>query len=205
MPVVRPTRRDVFRGLNAGGFSLIELLVAVTLLSLVIASMMGLVMSIQRTFTGQRELIRAQESLRAAQNVVATILRSAGADPNSTGSATLEPDPQSHGRFDNLRTLSDFNPADGDFDDPLEDVLIELVGDTLFVRWQASTARQPLAAPVYDILFEYYATDGTLLTTESQIASGAVRAKFTIEAPRDPRDATTERIQAWWIYLRNRT
>ena len=203
MLVGRPTRRGVFRGLHDGGFTLIEMLVTLTILTIVLTSMMTLVVSIQRGFTGQRELVRAQESLRTAQIVIATVLRSAGADPNSIGQAGLEPDPGNHGRFDNLRTVSDFNPADGDFNDPLEDVLIELDADTLFVRWQAAAARQPLASPVRDILFEYYATDGTLLTTPAQVA-GAVRAKFTIEAPRDPRDATTERIQAWWIHLRNR-
>ncbi len=203
-PAGGPIRTRASGQLNNAGFTLAEVLVAVTILSVVLMSVTALVLSIQRGFASQREVVRAQEELRAAQMIVATVLRSAGADPNSTGQTLLDPDPMNHARFDNLRVVSDVNPADGDVSDMLEDVLIELVDDTLFVRWQAGAARQPLASPVRDILFEYYATDGTQLMTRSQVA-GATRVKFMIEVPPGPRDVTPERIESLWIYLRNRT
>ena len=204
MPAGGRIRARAFGQDSNAGFTLIEVLVTLTILSLVLMSVTALVLSIQRGFTHQREVVRAQEELRAAQMIVATILRSAGADPYSTGQTLLDPDPGSHARFDNLRVVSDVNPADGDVSDMLEDVLVVLVDDTLFVRWQANAARQPLASPVRDILFEYYAVDGTQLVTRSQI-SGATRVKFMIEVPPGPRDVTPERIESLWIYLRNRT
>ena len=188
---------------SRAGFTLIEVLISFTILTVVIGSVMGVVASIQRNFTQQRERTRAHESLRAAQLIVATVLRSAGANPQEIGLTLLDPDPLSHGTFDNLRVVSDFNPADGDVNDMLEDVLVEVDADTLFVRWQVGAARQAVAFPINEILFEYYATDGTLLTTAAQIV-GATRARFTVEAPSDPRTGATESLETWWIYLRNR-
>ena len=189
---------------SRAGFTLIEVLISFTILTVVIGSVMGVVASIQRNFTQQRARTRAHESLRAAQLIVATVLRSAGADPQDIGTTMLDPDPLSHGTFDNLRVVSDFNPADGDVLDMLEDVLIEVDSDTLFVRWQAGAQRQVVAFPVTDMLFEYYATDGTLMTTAAQIV-GATRARFTIEVPANPLTGSTQTLETWWIYLRNRT
>ena len=189
---------------SRSGFTVIELIVSLAILTIVMGSVMGIVLSIQQNFTKRRERARAYESLRAAQLIVATVLRSAVANPlDSLGLTLLDPDPLNHSRFDNLRVVSDFNPADGDVTDMLEDVLVEVEADTLFVRWQAGAQRQAVAYPVEDMLFEYYATDGTLLTTASQIV-GANRAKFTVEAPEDPRTGVTQSIETWWIYLRNR-
>lgn len=188
---------------SRAGFTLIEVIISFTILTVVIGSVMGIVVSIQRTFVNQRERTRAHESLRAAQLIVATVLRSAGANPLGTAPTLLDPDPLNHNRFGSLRVVSDFN-ADGLVTDDLEDVLVEVDSDTLFIRWKAGAQRQAVAFPVTDILFEYYATDGTLMTTAAQIV-GATRAKFTVEAPSDPRTGGKESIETWWIYLRNRT
>ncbi len=186
------------------GFTLIELMVSLTILTIVLGSVMGIVLSIQRSFTQRRERARADESLRAAQLILATVLRSAAANPLDTpGLTLLDPDPLNHNRFDNLRVVSDFNPADGDVIDMLEDVLIELAADTLFIRWQAGAQRQAVAYPVDDILFEYYATDDTPLTTAATVI-GANRAKFTVDAAENPRTGVSQSIETWWIYLRNR-
>ena len=189
---------------SRSGFTLIELMVSLAILTIVMGSVMGIVLSIQQSFTERRERARAYESLRAAQLIVATVLRSAAANPLETpGLTLLDPDPLNHNRFDNLRVVSDFNPADGDVIDMLEDILVELDDDTLFIRWQAGAQRQAVAHPVDDILFEYYATDGTQLTTAATVV-GANRAKFTVETPENPRTGVSQSIETWWIYLRNR-
>ena len=187
---------------GATGVTLVELIISLTVAAVVLGALVGVALSVQRGYVAQREMVRAQESLRGAQIIVATVLRSAGADPLSTGQTLLDPDPESHGRFDNLRVVSDFNPADGDVTDPLEDVLFLVEADTLFVRWDKNGQRQPLAYPIDDLRFEYYANDGSLLTSASQV-SGATRVRFILEAPRDARSGRLERIDSW-VYLRNR-
>jgi hypothetical protein len=135
---------------------------------------------------------------------VITILRSAGADPLQLGTPTLNPDPDGNGVFDEVRVTADINPADGDIADPLEDVRVWEETDTLFVRWQAGAAAQALAAPVSTIRFQYYANDGFEFTDPDEVV-GATRARFVLEAPRDPRLGTLERLESWWIHLRNRS
>lgn len=194
------------RGRRAG-FTLIELMISLTILGIVMAALLGAVLSVQRGYVDQRERVRAQESLRAAQMTLVTILRSAGADPTISGKALLNPDPDGNGVFDDIRVVSDFNPADGKVDAPLEDVQLWVASDTLWVRWQAVASGgkpQALAAPIRSLRFEYYANDGTQFTIPVQTV-GATRARFIIEAPRDPRSGTLERIESWWVNLRNRS
>ena len=189
---------------GSAGFSLVELMVSLTILGFIMGALMGIVLSMQRGYVNQRERVRAQESLRAAQMTLITILRSAGADPVLSGFAQLDPDPDGNGTFDDLRVVTDFNPPDGDVTDLLEDVSVWLANDTLWVRWQASGSNQPLAFPVTTLQFEYFANDGTEYSTAAQVV-GATRARFIIEAPRDPRTGTVERIESWWVHLRNRS
>ena len=196
------------RGTSArqAGFSLVELLISMTLLGVIMTGLTGVIVSMQRTYISQRERARAQETLQAVQMTVATALRAAGA--NWGGTSGLDPDPLNHGRFDNIRLVSDFNPLDGDVSDLLEDVQIWVGADTLFVRWQAGGTPQPLAYPVNDLLFQYYANDGTEMTVPSQIV-GATRVRFILEAPLDGRAGITGRLESfrlesWWVHLRNR-
>lgn len=185
------------------GFSIMEVMVALAIFGIVMAALMSVVLVIQRRYVDQRERVRAQESLRVAQMTLAPLLRSAGADPRDSGLGVLTVDPDNNGIFDDLRVKSDFNPTDGDFNDPLEDVQVWVATDTLWIRWQAGQAKQPLAWPVRSLRFEYFANNGTKYTVASQTV-GATRARFIIESPRDDRLKLLERTEAWWVNLRNR-
>ena len=74
-------------------------------------AMTASVLSIQRGYVNQRERVKAQESLRAAQMTVITILRSAGADPLQMGTPTLNPDPDGNGVFDEVPESRSANSA----------------------------------------------------------------------------------------------
>ena len=185
------------------GITIIELIVSMSLLSVVLAGFFGAILTTQRIYTVQLAIARAQESLRAAEFSISTVLRTAGSDPFLTGSTLLDPDPLGRGEFDNLRVVSDFNPADGDTDDLLEDVLIWVDSDTLFFRWSAAGERQAMAYPVNRIRFRYFGSDGTELASAANVASGATRVVFAMVSPRDPRSVAVERRESW-VYLRNR-
>jgi prepilin-type N-terminal cleavage/methylation domain-containing protein len=186
------------------GFSLVELVFALVVFGVVMGALTSSVVAIQRGYVNQRERVKAQESLRAAQMTVVTILRSAGADPLGLGTPTINPDPDNDNLFDEVRVTADFNPADGDILDPLEDVRVWQASDTLFVRWQNGGAAQALATPVRTIRFHYYGNNGAELLDPDEVV-GATRARFVLEAPRDPRLGTLERLESWWIHLRNRS
>jgi prepilin-type N-terminal cleavage/methylation domain-containing protein len=185
------------------GFTIVELIVSLALLSVLLVGVFNSILTTQRMYTVESATARAQESLRAAEYTISTILRTAGADPYGTGTTFVDPDPLARGAFDNLRVVSDFNPPDGDTDDILEDVLVWVGSDTLWIRWSAGGEDQPMSYPVTSIEFRYFANDGTELASAADVASGATQALFTLVAPRNPTSQAVERRESW-VYLRNR-
>ena len=185
------------------GFTTVELVVSVALLSVVLVAVLNSVLTTQRMYMAQSTIARSQESLRSAEFTISTVLRTAGADPHETGTTLIDPDPLGRGDFDNLRVVSDFNPVDGDTDDILEDVLVWVDSNTLWIRWRAGGEDQAMAYPVTSLEFRYFANDGTELGTAADVASGASQVLFTLVAPRDPRSEAVERRESW-VYLRNR-
>jgi prepilin-type N-terminal cleavage/methylation domain-containing protein len=183
------------------GVTLVEMLVTLFLLSVAMGTVTGMVTRTQRDYTRQREVIRLQENLRSAELVVTRLLRTASVDPLDQNVGKVDIDPMNHGTFDNIRVRSDYNPADGDVLDPLEDALVYTARDTLYVRWQAGTIPQPIAFPVRSIVFEYFAADGTPITTVAEFPN-AVKVKYTVTAPVTPRASTVKRRESW-VYLRN--
>lgn len=199
--VLSRARTAATLGRASAGFTLVEMVVSIALLSIVVGSLVSVVLSSQRSYDRQANVNRSQENLRAAESSIVTILRAAKADPYETGSALLDPDPLNHGKFDNVRVVSDFNPADGDFSDPMEDVLFYLMGDTLKVRWQAGTEALSLAWPITLLDFDYFDTAGTAITDPAAVGT-ATRARVTIVADKGPRTDALDRLQSW-VYMRN--
>jgi prepilin-type N-terminal cleavage/methylation domain-containing protein len=184
------------------GFTLLEMLVSMSLLSIATAFFFGAVARVQKQYRDQRGTLTAEDGLRSAELVLRTVLQAAGADPMGTHQGLLHPDPLGNGVFDNLRVRSDFNPADGDFADELEDFFIKVVADTLLVQWQAGGSFTPLAYPVHSVSFTYFDNSGTPLTTVAAVA-GAMSVRFTINAPESP-VSTTLRSRHAWVFLQNR-
>lgn len=185
------------------GFTLVEMMITIALLSVVLGGLLGVVISVQKDYVRQRDVNRSQEALRAAENAITTILRSARADPFETGNALIDPNPLGNPEWDNLRVVSDYNPADGDFADPLEDVTFQRSNGTeLSVRWQAGGSRQILAHPVKKLRFRYYDATGAEITNASQVNDEAVRVKIEIAADKGVRSSAVDEIESW-VYLRN--
>lgn len=193
----------VERRARTRGFTIIELIITMTLLSSVVIAILNSVLTTQRMYTVQSATTRAQESLRSAEFTIGTLLRTAGADPQLTGTTLVDPDPMARGEFNNLRVVSDFNPADGDTNDVLEDVLVWVGSDTLWIRWSSGGEDQAMAYPVTSMEFRYFANDGAELASAADVASGATQVLLTMVAPRDPGSTAVERRESW-IYLRNR-
>ena len=183
------------------GFTLVEMLITMTLLTIVLGSVTGMVTRTQRDYVRQREAVRLQENVRTAEMLLTRLLRTSTVDPLNLNLGSIVVDPLAHGQFDNIRLRSDFNPPDGDVADPLEDALIYTSQDTLYVRWRAGALPQPVAFPVRKVLFEYFAVDNTPITTQALVASAA-KAKFTVTVPEEPgASAIKERVT--WVHFRN--
>jgi prepilin-type N-terminal cleavage/methylation domain-containing protein len=187
------------------GFTLVEMMISLTLLAIVMGGLTTVMVSMQRGYTRQRETARSEDALRNAELTISSILRYAGANPlNMTGAAAPRIDPYAP-PFDTLRIVADFNPVDGAVTGLLEDVLVYAVNDTLYVRWQGPAAgvpAAPVAWPVRSLAFQFDSS-GTILATNVAVARAATRARVTLEAPKHSRTAQLAR-RISWVYLRNR-
>lgn len=184
------------------GFTLIEMVIALTISSLIIAVFFGTIANMQKQYRGQRDTRMAEESLRMAEQVLRTVLQTAAADPRSTGAALIDPDIMANGGFNDIRVKSDFNPPDGDFLDELEDVRVRVAADTMFVQWNSAGSYQPLVYPVRSLTFEYFDNAGNALTTVAA-AANAKSVRFTIAAPESP-VSNVLRSRRTWVFLQNR-
>jgi prepilin-type N-terminal cleavage/methylation domain-containing protein len=185
-----------------GGFTLVELMISITMLAVVMGGITGTVVSMQRGYIRQREIARTEDALRVAELTITRILQAAGSNPlNMTGAGAPRLDPLT-APFDTVRVVSDYNPVDADVTDLLEDMQVWAESDTLFVRWQATGAAAPVAFPVRSLLFQYDSA-GTVLTAPNVIARAATRVRVRIEAPRHSQTTMLARRETW-VYLRNR-
>lgn len=184
------------------GFTLIELMISLTMLAIVLGALTTSMVSMQRGYTRQRETARSEDALRNAEVVLSSILRYAGANPlNLGGGGAPRIDPYEP-PFDSLRVVADFNPANGVVTNLLEDVLVYAVNDTLYVRWQAGAAEAPVAWPVRSLAFQYDSS-GTIWATRDDAMRAAKRVRITLQAPRHSRTNQLA-TRTSWIYLRNR-
>jgi prepilin-type N-terminal cleavage/methylation domain-containing protein len=199
-------RREEMRREPRAGFTLIELMISLTMLGIVLGGLTTVMVGMQRGYTRQRETARSEDALRNAELTISSLLRYAGANsrniaPTSASFPRINPfEPP----FDSLRVLADMNhpTPDADVLDPLEDVLVFARNDTLYIRWQAGAAEAPVAWPVRTLLFQFDSS-GTILATNINAVRAAKRVRVTLEAPKHSRTTELARRESW-IYLRNR-
>jgi prepilin-type N-terminal cleavage/methylation domain-containing protein len=188
----------------ARGFTLIELMMAMTMLAIIMGGVVSVTVSMQRGYIRQREVARSEDALRVAELTITRILQTAGSNPlNMAAGAANSPrvEPLT-APFDTLQVLADFNPVDGDTGDLLENMLVYALNDTLFVRWQQGGAAAPVAFPVRSLVFQYDSA-GTILNDPIIIRRAATRVRITLQAPKHNRTNVLSRRDTW-VYLRNR-
>lgn len=196
---------------NRWGFTLAEVMISLTMLAIIMGGVVSVMTSMQRGYIRQREVARSEDALRVAELTITRILQTAGSNPRNIPStdANVPRIVPYAAPFDSLRAVADFNPVDNDTADPLEDMVVYVLNDTLFVSWQRGTAPAPVAFPVRSLLFQYDSA-GTILTTTAGavttpgvIPRATTRVRVTLEAPRHNRTNLLAR-RDMWVYLRNR-
>jgi prepilin-type N-terminal cleavage/methylation domain-containing protein len=101
------------------GFTLVELLVAMTLGLVVLAAILNMFASQNRTSAVQQEVAYAQQNMRAAMDLIVREIRNAGYDPEDNGFDAIQT-----ATSDSIRVLSNITGDDetGNPDDANEDV-----------------------------------------------------------------------------------
>lgn len=183
------------------GFSTVSTLVSLTLLTLVLTPVLGTIVRGQQSFTASWDKARAGGNARYGHLVLTRLVRSAGSHPAGVSVQAIDPDPRADGVFDDIRVRSDFNPPDGDTDDPNEDLTFFVKGDTMFVQSGAGDA-EPYLIGVDSLAFEYYDILGAPITDRDRVGRRAVAAKITIRA-RGESPNVTEQVLVGVVRIRN--
>jgi len=149
------------------GFTLIELMIAMAILTMVMASVYGVYIASSRTATIQNASAAAQQSARLGIELMAQDIRMAGFDPLGTaGAAIVISQPGK------IQVTSDKN-SDGSINDTgFERISYDLSGTDLRRILYEGTARQsvqPLIENVTDLVFTYSGSNNCNVTIELEI------------------------------------
>jgi type IV pilus assembly protein PilW len=164
------------------GFTLVELLVAMTISLVVMAAFYQVYSSQSRSYVVHEQVVEVQQNLRAAMFYMTRDIRMAGCDPNDTaGAGFIDPgattsrieftmdvhdgaDNDGDGRIDNFNERGNVNGVLGDKD---ESISYFLSGNNL-VR---NTASNVIAENIDSLEFEFLDSSGSGVTDVFQIKS----------------------------------
>jgi type IV pilus assembly protein PilW len=150
------------------GFTLIELLVAMGLGLVVLGAVLKVFVSQNRTNAAQQEVAYAQQNVRAAMDLMAREIRSAGYDPEDNGFEGIKT-----ATSNSIRILSNLSGDDeaGDPDEPNEDVTYTVNGSNQLTR-----SANRMVDFVNNLQFGYVLKDGTVLDPPGAALTAEQRA-----------------------------
>ena len=131
------------------GFTLVELLIAMAISSIVLASVAAAYRTQIRTHATQQMVVDMQQNIRGAMYIMQREIRMAGHDPTGlSGASILVADDAE------LQFQSDDN-EDGDCDDSMEDIRYAMTADGALGRQVSGGLLDPLAENIDAINFVY--------------------------------------------------
>jgi type II secretory pathway pseudopilin PulG len=184
------------------GFTLVGMMVAFVVLGLVLSPLIRTLLTAQEGFVRSRQRAQTASSVRYAHLALTRFLRNAGSSPYGVPIEGIDPDPRGDGVFDDIRLRADFNPADGDTDDPGEDVTFYVRADTMFMR-SANGVEQPYLIGVDSLAFEYFDWRGDVITNPDRVAERAASARLVVRGQAGPAANPSIRTLAGQVRLRN--
>ena len=192
---------------ESGGFTLVELLVAMAIASILLAAVVSLFMSLNKSYTRQNAAADAQQVVRAGVDYMAQSIRLAGLDPDQTGGFGITLATDTSITFAADLNLSGNSPETG------ETITYSLSGDEL----RSSLGAVPLVENVDNsngpgLTFTYLDSDGNPLATPLSILNPAdlpalqsirtVQIALTVREPAG-RDKEVVRTYATEVRCRN--
>jgi len=186
--------------LDKKGFSLIEIMVAIAIMSILSIAMMKTYTGFTRVYTTQEVAAGVQQDLRASLNIMTQDIRMAGFDPTDSDNFGVEV-----ATATNIRITSDTD-MDGAVDDSgferitynfdagtnhLQQILCETTG---------SESTKPVVDNVTNVAFTYFDEDNNITATLADIRT--VTISMTIDEPAG-RGGTVSRTLSTRVQGRN--
>ena len=191
-----------FKTHDEAGFSLIEVMVALTILGFVLTGVVAMFVQTGRYHTGQEMTVEMTQDIRAAKNLMVDEIRSAGCNPDDAARVGFQRDPDD--RFDTDANSIHFTrdidngdgdglyEPDGDVDDANEDISyyrVDSAGTILdpgdnttgtLVR-NSGGGGQPVVDNVVDLQFQYYDSANNLIAPAAMNKTSVLDTIRTVE------------------------
>ncbi|WP_239491415.1 PilW family protein [Luteitalea sp. TBR-22] len=143
------------------GLTMVELLVSSAVMVVVLLMTTSVMVSSSRMFGQQRAALDARDTAGAAMDLITRLLRQSSCiSDTDVYCQAIFPDPDNNGTFDSVRVRSDWNPRDGAYDDPYEDVLFVVANGSLWKREPTDAALVSFGPRVQSIAFAYTNQNG---------------------------------------------
>ncbi len=172
---------------NKQGFTLVELLIAMAIALVVIASLAQTFISQQKTYDVQQEVSAMTQNARAAMDMMSREVRMAGYNPTGSMQGT---DPAAANfvgipySTTQLEIIADIN-EDGDASDSNENIIYTYDSSNLQIDRNTGGGNQPFAENIASFSFDYFEEDGIAPATS---AEDIRMVKITIEAKTEKED-----------------
>ena len=192
---------------NKCGFTLIELMIAMAIFSMVMTAVYGVYISSSRTCTLQNASAAAQQSVRLGIELMAQDIRMAGFDPAGAGNAGIQV-----ATVNKIEVWADRNydrdtiPSNisGSIDNAdFEMITYELSGTDLqriLYEGEANKSIQPLIENVTRLEFEYLDSDSNVTANLAEIRTVKILLEVTEPAGMA---GSVERTLVTQVYCRN--
>jgi prepilin-type N-terminal cleavage/methylation domain-containing protein len=157
------------------GFSLIELMIAMTISLILLATVSTVLTGIQKEYNNQRPRLEAIHNVNTAMDTIVRVVRMAGTKPpqcTSLNLTALTPSvPDANGYYTKLRIQADWNPADCAVTGTEEDVTYSVSNGTLY---EDAANTKAFVDKINALRFKFYNSTNTLIsdpvTNSSQIS-----------------------------------
>jgi type IV pilus assembly protein PilW len=155
------------------GFTLVEMLVALLIVSIISGTAYSIFLSLSRSYTTQSVASAMQQRVRAAINYMIWDIRMAGLDPRGTAGAGII-----SATATTLQFTADKN-LDGDVNDAGENITYNVTGRSLKLTDDQGT--EVLTDNVSNFSFVYFDQNGAVTTTASDVR--LVEIVMTLQEP----------------------
>ena len=153
------------------GFSLIELLIALAVTSILLVGIFNIFLSQHRTYIAQDQIVEMQENVRAAMDIMLRDIRMAGYDPTEVGGMGITNIDEA---IPSLSFTADIN-ENGVIgaSESNEDITYRYDSNTLEIRRKSTTNDNllPLVSNIQSLNFRYFDENGNLLPSPVSAAN----------------------------------
>ena len=176
------------RGRKEGGFTLVEMLVSLTLLSMVFGGIAALMIQNSQINRTEQMSAEVQSNARNCLSMIVQVLRTAGWDPKNAGFAAVGLDPSPTNSTNYIEVFADLN-EDGDTNDANEDVTIRWATDK--IEWRTTSDTTQPYVTLADSISNDADGDGapeTMFVADSMSNPTRITVRITARSPvPDPR------------------